>query len=67
MIDKSLVKNGMNEQQVRETLKQMYPCFVLIACGEPTRGGQLEVEMVYEGDPSLAAYLIESAQALVLG
>lgn len=67
MIDKSLIKTGMNPQQVRDSLKQLYPCFVLIACGEPTGTGQLEVEMVYEGDPSLAAYLIESAQGLVSG
>lgn len=40
-------------------------CYVLIACGEPSENGDMEVEMMYEGDRSLASYLIESAQGLL--
>lgn len=35
--------------------------YVLITCKKPTSEGQMEVEMSYEGDPDLVAFLIESA------
>lgn len=37
-------------------------CYVLITCGQPSKDGTMQVEMTYEGDPTLAAYLLESAQ-----
>lgn len=40
-------------------------CYVLIACGKANESGDMEVEMMYEGDRSLASYLIESAQGLL--
>jgi hypothetical protein len=40
-------------------------CYVLITCGEPSDDGSMQVEMTYEGDECLAAYLIESAQGLI--
>lgn len=40
-------------------------CTVLIKCGQPAEDGKMQVEMVYEGDASLAAYLIESAQGII--
>ena len=40
-------------------------CYVVIACGKPSENGDMEVEMMYEGDRSLASYLIESAQGLL--
>jgi hypothetical protein len=38
---------------------------VLITCGQPAADGKMQVEMIYEGDVSLAAYLIESAQGVL--
>ncbi|MBS0607676.1 MAG: hypothetical protein JSR57_12060, partial [Verrucomicrobia bacterium] len=40
-------------------------CYVLITCGEPAEDGKMQVEMTYEGDRSLAAFLIESAQDII--
>ena len=40
-------------------------CYVLITCGEPSKDGKMQVEMTYEGDPILAAYLVESAQQFI--
>lgn len=58
-------KQSLSSQDLRELLMERYVCFVLITCGEPSQEGKIEVEMAYEGDDSLAAYLIESAQAFV--
>ena len=40
-------------------------CYVLITCSEPTEEGTVEVEMQYDGDRTLAAYLIKSAQGVL--
>ncbi len=49
----------------KQQLKEDHACYILITCGEPTNGGKMQVEMTYEGDPSLAAYLLESAQGFI--
>ena len=58
-------KKKLSRQDLRQVLAERNACFVLITCGEPTEEGKMEVEMTYEGDPSLAAYLIESAYGLI--
>ncbi len=40
-------------------------CTVLITCEEPTEDGKMQVEMTYEGDSILAAYLLENAQSIL--
>lgn len=40
-------------------------CSVLITCQEPEEDGKIRVEMMYEGDLCMAAYLLESAQGLL--
>lgn len=50
---------------VKKTLSENNACFVLITCGEPSKDGKMQVEMTYEGDPFLAAYLVESAQNVI--
>ena len=40
-------------------------CYILITCGEPSEDGKMQVEMTYEGDALLAAYLLESAQGMI--
>jgi hypothetical protein len=54
-----------SDQDVHQVLSQENACFVLITCGQPSEDGKMQVEMIYEGDISLAAYLIESAQGLL--
>jgi hypothetical protein len=49
-------------KQVKKLLEQTNECYVLITCGKAREDGTMQVEMTYEGDADLAAYLIESAQ-----
>ncbi len=42
-----------------------YACRVEIFCTHPGPNGEMDVEMRYEGDPVLAAYLVENAQNYV--
>ncbi len=58
-------KESLSRQDLRQLLTERYACFVLITCGEPTQQGKIEVEMSYDGDASLAAYLIETAQSYI--
>lgn len=58
-------KQRQSRHDIRRELAENNACFVLITCGEPTEDGRMEVEMTYEGDASLAAYLIESAQGFI--
>ena len=58
------LKEGKGEKSRSKyvTLGEKNACYVLITCSEPSEDGKIEVEMTYEGDSVLAAYLIESAQ-----
>ncbi len=58
-------KHALPRQELCQMLAKQYACFVLITCDEPTEQGRIEVEMSYEGDPALAAYLIESAGTFI--
>ena len=50
-LDKALQKNLPNE----------CACYVLITCTAPDAEGKMDVEMNYEGDEMLAAFLVENA------
>ena len=50
---------------IKEELARKNACYVLITCGDPTDSGKMDVEMAYEGDPVLAAYLLDSAQTFI--
>lgn len=52
-------------QDIKNVLSKNNACYVLITCGVPSDDGKMEVEMTYEGDACLAAYLIESAQGFI--
>lgn len=47
--------------KVKRTLEGQCACYVLITCTEPSAEGKMEVQMNYEGDEDLAAYLIANA------
>lgn len=49
------------EKQFQKAVKENCACYVLITCSEPNAEGKMEVEMNYQGDESLAAFLIENA------
>jgi hypothetical protein len=51
--------------KLQKALSENNSCYVLITCSEASKDGKMEVEMTYEGDPLLAAYLVESAQNII--
>lgn len=53
------------ELDVKRCLAENNACYVLITCGKLKQDGTMQVEMTYEGDPTLAAYLVESAQNFI--
>ncbi len=53
------------DTKIREALAKKYACYVLITCNEPGEDGDMQVEMTYEGDPTLAAYLLQGAQSFM--
>lgn len=50
---------------LRETLETQYESYVLITCGAPSERGEMNVEMSYEGDAALVAYMINGAQEIL--
>lgn len=50
------------DEPLSQILRQGKACCVVISCGEPQADGRMDVEMSYEGDPVLAAYLLDSAR-----
>lgn len=45
--------------------EEIHACRILITCGHPSTDGKMDVEMTYEGDPTLASYLLERAQSYI--
>ncbi|SCA59103.1 Uncharacterized protein AB751O23_DG_00020 [Chlamydiales bacterium SCGC AB-751-O23] len=54
------------KEEIMENLKGLSlknkACYIVISCEQPQQNGNLEVQMNYEGDETLASYLLESAQ-----
>jgi hypothetical protein len=65
ILKKAQGTKGSVPQDVKRVLSKKNACYVLITCGEPSEDGKMQVEMTYEGDACLAAYLIESAQGII--
>lgn len=62
MMRKEKSPREVSLQSIKSALSKNNACYVLITCGEPTEDGKMQVEMSYDGDECLAAYLLESAQ-----
>lgn len=58
------MKRGV-EKRLKDSLAKKHVCYVLITCDAPSDGGEMEVEMTYEGDATLAAYLLQGAQTFI--
>lgn len=54
-------------QDVKKYLAENNLCYVLLTCSVPKDDGNMQVDMVYEGDEAVASYLIENAQDIVKG
>lgn len=65
LFKKTLKSKYAVPEKVKNVLSKKNACYVLIACSEPSDDGKMEVEMTYEGDATLAAYLLESAQGTI--
>lgn len=57
---------GNVQKRLKNTLSKKHLCYVLITCDPPTDNGEMQVEMTYEGDASLAAYLLKGAQQSII-
>lgn len=57
--------NKRSRKHLQEVLDKDPSCYVLITCGQPSEDGQMQVEMTYQGDASLASYLIQGAQLFI--
>ena len=53
------------KERLLEQLAKDHACYVLLTCDEADDTGKLNVELAYDGDPVLAAYLLEGAQSFV--
>jgi hypothetical protein len=53
------------QKSIIDKLAKNHACYVLITCGEPSADGNMHVEMSYQGDATLAAYLIQGAQSFM--
>lgn len=63
---KKLKKNRFSKSKIQKFKNiEKNACYVLITCGEPNAEGKMDVEMTYEGEPLLAAYLLENAQSII--
>ena len=49
-------------KRVRKLLEKDFEGYVLVTCRPEGNDGKRQVEMSYDGDPVLAAYLMEGAQ-----
>ncbi|MCI0382014.1 MAG: hypothetical protein L0207_03050 [Chlamydiae bacterium] len=61
----SKAKGVIQNFNSRRFRKKRNACYVLITCEEPNSDGKMHVEMTYEGDTYLAAYLLENAQSIL--
>lgn len=55
------MKRGV-DKSLKAELAKKHACYVLITCDEPTDDGKMQVKMSYEGDATLAAYILHGAQ-----
>ena len=58
---KNKISNEEILSEIKEKLGDKCSCCVLITCSEPAKNGKMEVEMHFEGDETLAAFLVNNA------
>lgn len=56
-------KDKTNEDKsIKDKLAKNHACYVLVTCDQPSLDGDMQVEMTYHGDATLAALLLHGAQ-----
>ncbi len=53
--------NEIQWDKIKKAVGEKCACFVLITCTHPGKDGKMEVAMNFEGDETLAAFLVDSA------
>lgn len=56
------VKKPDIHKRIKKLLEKDFDGYVLVTCKPAGLDGKMQVEMSYDGDPVLAAYLMEGAQ-----
>jgi len=51
-------------EQMKKTLGKEHACYVLITCTDCSENGEMDVQMDFEGDENLAAFLVDSASQI---
>ena len=51
-------------ETIKRALGKSHACYVLITCNESTEPGEMDVQMDFEGDEELAAYLVGNASQI---
>lgn len=55
------MKKSSSREHLEEITNVDKACYIILSCDAPAPDGTMEVKMTYEGDPTLAAYLLGSA------
>lgn len=58
---KNVILNDPRRLKLSRNLGSNLFCYVLITCQQPEVDGKMQVEMSYEGDKTLASYLVQTA------
>lgn len=53
--------NEIQWDKIKKAVGDKCACFVLITCTQPSEDGKMEVAMNYEGDETLASFLVDNA------
>jgi hypothetical protein len=65
LLQRSHWSKGKVPADLKKALAKKNACYILITCAKPSADGNMQVEMSYEGDACLAAYLLDSAQGII--
>lgn len=55
------IENEVLLDKIKMAIGNQCACFVLISCSQPKPDGRMDVQLHFEGDESLAAFLVENA------
>lgn len=61
VINSLMNQNKAPKKKVKKAIEKGCSCYVLLTCSDPDEKGEMQVEMNYEGDETLAAFLVANA------
>ncbi|MFA5250506.1 MAG: hypothetical protein WC371_03770 [Parachlamydiales bacterium] len=61
LVKKEELKKRLLEKDLKDFLTRKYQAFVLVTCSEENDKGEMQVELSYDGDEDLVAYLLQGA------